>query len=194
MTALAQTLANDVAKAVPVSPEDARVIDIGGGHAVYSPRCSPATPGSPRWSPTPSRRWRPDATMWPPRRSGPGWSLHAADVLTDDLPEGFDLALLLQCRPRLPARRQPGPDAPASSTLRPGGRVVILEQIHGVSPMPLGRAALNLLSLSYFHLLGGQVHSFEDIRSWLGEAGFIEVERRNVMRAGSAVITARRPD
>lgn len=194
MTALAQMLANDVAKAVPVDPSDTRVIDIGGGHAVYSLSLLSRNPAL---TAVVADSEQALATGREHVASSPLASrveLYAADVLTDDLPDGFDLALLFNVvhgfrrDDNLTLMRR------AAAALRPGGRVVILEQIHGVNPMPLGRAALNLLSLSYFHLLGGQVHSFEDIRSWLGEAGFVEIERRNVMRAGSAVITARRPD
>jgi hypothetical protein len=118
---------------------------------------------------------------------------HTADVLHDKLPHGFDLALLFnvvhgyQHDDTVTLLRR------AHDTLKPGGRLALFEQVQGSSALPLGRAALNLLSLSYFHVLGGQAHTFEDLRDWLGEAGFTDIERRNVTRAGSSVITAHRP-
>jgi hypothetical protein len=48
-----------------------------------------------------------------------------------------------------------------------------------------------MLGLNYFHVLGGQIYSFEAIAGWLADTGFTQVQRMNVLRApGNNLIIA----
>jgi SAM-dependent methyltransferase len=193
LTAMATMIAPDVAKAIAVPEKAKRVLDIGGGHGVYALAVLERYPQVTAVIAHTEQALATGRDNVAASKFGSRVEFHAGDLLHDPLPHGFDLALLFnvvhgyQHDDNVTLLRR------AHDTLKPGGRIAVLEQVQGSSPLPLGRAALNLLSLSFFHVLGGQAHTFEDIRDWLGEAGFVDIERRNVARAGSSVITAHRP-
>ena len=112
------------------------------------------------------------------------------NFLTDDLGTGYDVALLFNIvhgftpEANLDLFRKI-----SQSTLNPGGQLVILEQLTGVAPLPLLDTVVQILSVSFFHLLGGQVYTFEDMSGWLHEAGFGNIRRKNILKAGSALIS-----
>ena len=58
--------------------------------------------------------------------------------------------------------------------LKPGGRVVIVEQTEGGGEPrgPVDDAFMRTFSLNLFHLLGAQTWSFAEIAGWLEAAGF----------------------
>ena len=77
----------------------------------------------------------------------------------------------------------------AASALNPGGLVAVVEQVTGKAPSPTSRAFARLLGLSYFHLLGGRIFSFEEIAGWLEDAGFQNRRRINLLKApGNSLI------
>ena len=48
--------------------------------------------------------------------------------------------------------------------------------------MPISRAANNILGLSYYHLLGGKVYSYEQVESWFRAAGYSNLKRINLRK------------
>ena len=55
--------------------------------------------------------------------------------------------------------------------------------------MPMSRAANNILGLSYYHLLGGQVYSYEQAKNWFQTAGFGNLKRINLRKVpGNSLI------
>jgi hypothetical protein len=48
--------------------------------------------------------------------------------------------------------------------------------------MPISRAANNILGLSYYHLLGGQVCSQENVEGWFRAAGYGNLKRINLRK------------
>ncbi len=46
----------------------------------------------------------------------------------------------------------------------------------------------HILGMGYYHLLGGQVYTFEDIQGWLMAAGFGTIRRKSILQANSALI------
>src|SRR5439155_18251076 len=71
----------------------------------------------------------------------------------------------------------------AVRALKPGGQIVILEQLKGRSISPIGNATSRLLSLSYFHLIDGKTYSFGEVARWLTELGLARVQRRSLLKA-----------
>lgn len=53
------------------------------------------------------------------------------------------------------------------------------------------RAANSLLSLAYFTLLSGQMHSYATIAAWLGETEFRVLSPKGLLKApGTSMISA----
>jgi SAM-dependent methyltransferase len=98
----------------------------------------------------------------------------------DDLGKGYDVAFLFNiihgCSPDENAelfRR-------VSTTLNPGGQLVVGDQLVGDVTGSTARAITGLLGLAYYHLIGGQVFSFEQVAAWMGQAGLRDIRRVNL--------------
>jgi len=77
-----------------------------------------------------------------------------------------------------------------SESLNPGGQIVVLEQVHNIVPLPLINTTSHLLSMAFFHNIGGQVYTYDDIHNWLNQAGFSSVKRKNLTKASSVLVAA----
>jgi cyclopropane fatty-acyl-phospholipid synthase-like methyltransferase len=115
--------------------------------------------------------------------------IKAGDFLEDDLGEAYDVALLFNICHGLSEEQNIALLNKTAKALNPGGMAVILEQLGMNLPMPMSRAANNLLGLSYYHLLGGQVYSYEQAENWFQTAGFGNLKRINLRRVpGNSLI------
>lgn len=186
----AQTAAEVVAEVdLPEGP--ARLLDVGGGHGLYSARFCQAYPEL-------------EATVFDDPDAlgvaretiaetglGDRMAVEGGDFTTDDLGEGYDVALLFNVL-------HGGDDAAAlfervRDALDPGGRVVIMDQFDERGRMTVQPAMLRLLDLTYRGMLGGGLPEEETIRAQLSAAGFDGIERtdlRSVRGVSLLVATA----
>jgi hypothetical protein len=117
----------------------------------------------------------------------------AADVLSGPLPGSYDTAVfraLLQVLSSEDARltvRNIG------AAINPGGRIYIIGQILDNSRIsPPEAVGFNLSLISQFDT--GESYTEQEHRSWLSEAGFVEIERANFLLPDEhGVMTARKP-
>ncbi|HRW09930.1 MAG TPA: methyltransferase [Caldilineaceae bacterium] len=193
MSVLTEFVKDDVLKRITLPPTTKRLLDLGGGHGTYSlalcqryPTLAAVIMDSPQ--PLVSARDYID-------RAGLGSRIatQAGDFLHNDLGSGFDVALLFNVIHGLTAAQNRALLQRAQAALNPGGQVFILEQIPGSTPLPISEATVRILGLSFFHLLGGQCYAFPEIRSWLQDSGFVNVQRKNIPKAGSALIVGTLP-
>ncbi|MCZ7571701.1 MAG: class I SAM-dependent methyltransferase [Ardenticatenaceae bacterium] len=189
--ATARLVVEDVAAKIDLPPGGKRVLDVGGGHGLYSIelcRRHPELTATVFDLPGALERARENI-----RAAGLSdrVSLLAGDYREDDLGHGYDVALLFNV---IHAHR---PDenlrllSKIAAALAPNGRVVILDQMGDRAFGPATRAANRLLAMAYFVLLGGQTFTGDEVVSWLRKAGFGVVSRRRLLKApGSSMITA----
>jgi len=114
----------------------------------------------------------------------------AGNFVTDDLGIGYDVALLFNIIHGFTPAENLKLFRKIKATLNPGGQLIILEQLAGAVPLPLMNTVVQILSVSFFHLLEGQVYTFEEISGWLHGAGFSNIRRKNILKAGSTLIRA----
>jgi hypothetical protein len=69
-------------------------------------------------------------------------------------------------------------------TLEPGGRIAILDQLEGSARMPVGKTGIGFVGLTYLTTLGADIHPYEEVAEWLRSAGFENVSRSAIRRAG----------
>lgn len=50
-------------------------------------------------------------------------------------------------------------------------------------PLPMVRAISRILGVSYWHLLGGKIYTFEEVADCLRTAQFAKVRRANLLKA-----------
>lgn len=190
----ARPIAGTVPETVSLPGGARRLLDVGGGHGLYSVEFC--------------RRY-PDlrATVFdrPEARDAAAETVEAAglegrvtfrsgDYLHDELGSGYDVALLcnvLHAHERGEARRLLHRTADA---LEPGGRLVVLDQFEGAASGGLGATTLAFVALTYLITLGAPLPRREAVRGWLSASGLEDVEWRAPRRLpGIGVFVASKP-
>lgn len=190
MIAITRWVKDDVVKRLSLAPNARRLLDIGGGHAMYSvalcqkyPKLSAVVFDGVQ-----------ALTVGQESIIAEGMAervtVQVGNFLSDDLGTGYDVALLFNIVHGFTPEANIELFRRIKATLNPGGQLVILEQLPGVAPLPLMDTVVQILSISFFHLLEGQVYTDQEISGWLRQAGFSNIRRKNILKAGSALITA----
>jgi hypothetical protein len=194
MIALARFTGGAVVNKLTVPAGKRRLLDIGGGHATYSilfcqqyPELTATVLDSPQALRT-GREAIASAEL-----EG-RIAVQAGDFLVDEGGTGYDLALIFNIIHGFSPETNTTLFRRALSTLKPGGQVVVMEQLSdGGGPLPMATLITRILGMSYYHLLGGQLYSFEVVAGWLTAAGFVDIRRKNLLQVGSSLIFATRP-
>lgn len=176
-------------------PERGRLLDAGGGHGLYAARLLKARPG---WTATVLDRaaaLEPAHQVAKEEGVADRLALRPGDYLRDPLGEGYDAAFLFN----IVHGHSPEENAQLlrrlAKALKPGGRLVVLDQFPGRAPGPAMEAFARLfpLGLNYFVALGQQPHGAEELGRWLAAAGFGSPRRVGLRTApGSALLLAER--
>jgi SAM-dependent methyltransferase len=182
MVGIARLTEGEILARLPMPEGAARLLDVGGGHALYSIALCRKYPNL-------------TATVFDsPQALVSGRANIAAEhleariatqegnFLVDDLGSGYDVALAFNII-GLPPDETRAVLARIAGALRPGGQIVIAEQFSGGAPTPGAAAISALLGVAYFHLLGGRVYTYEDALCWLEETGYAGANRIDLRRA-----------
>lgn len=170
-----------------------RLLDIGGGHAMY------AIAFCRRYSNLSATVFDSPQALKAGRASIAAANMadrittQEGNFLTGSLGEGYDAALMFNINHGFTDEQNQALIYKAAQALQPGGLLIIAEQLAGRAPSPVANATKALLGLSYFHLLGGQLCAYEDMARWLTTAGFNGLRRIDSPRLpGTSVIVGRR--
>jgi 2-polyprenyl-3-methyl-5-hydroxy-6-metoxy-1,4-benzoquinol methylase len=164
-------------------PDDAKkLLDIGGGHAMYSIALC-------------QKHLSLSATVFDSREALKAGRENIADAgleraiqvqegnfFEDDLGSGYDIALLFNIIHGLTPEQNKDLLRKVAGALNPGGTAVILEQFESNLPLSMSQTVINILGLSYYHLLGGKVYTQEEVESWFQESGFGNIHRINLRK------------
>ncbi|HVG44429.1 MAG TPA: methyltransferase [Longimicrobium sp.] len=176
LAGIARRSAPGVVDAVALPAGAERLVDVGGSHAVFSLAFLRAHPGLAATVldfPGALEVGRENARA-------EGLQERVELVPGDFLSPGplgsgaYDVALLCSIVHGLSPEANTGLLRRVRDALKPGGRVVIVEQTEGgAEPRgPVDDAFMRTFSLNLFHLLGAQTWSFAEIAGWLEAAGF----------------------
>ena len=195
MVTIAHLTGGEIVRKLKLPATARRVLDVGGGHAMYSialcrryPRLSATVFDSPEALKTA------EATVAAANMRS-RITLRPGNFLQDDLGSRYDVALLFNIVHGFSAGQNTELLRKVAAALNAGGLVAIVEQVAGKAPGPATRASMEMLSLSYFHLLGGQIYTFEDIAGWLRAAGFGNPRRINLLKSpGTSLILGTKGD
>lgn len=180
----------EIVATVEVPDGPAQLLDIGGGHGLYSARFCQTHPQL-------------EATMFDDpealdvaretiTESGleDRMSVEGGDFMTDDFRTGYDMALLFNVL-------HGGDDTSelferVHDALDAGGQVVVLDQFDEDGRMNLQPAMLRLMDLAYFGMLGGGLPDEGTVRKQLAAAGFSSIERTDLTSVrGTSLLVAR---
>jgi SAM-dependent methyltransferase len=189
--ATARLVVADVVARIDVPRGSTRVLDVGGGHGLYSIELCRRHP-------------KMTATVFDllvalerakENRRASGLSdrvrILPGDYREDDLGSDYDLALVFNVM----HAHQPEDNIrllkKVAAALTPQGRVVILDQMDDTAFGPMTRAANSLIGLAYFTLLSGQIYTYQTVASWLSQAGFAIISHKRLLKApGTSMIAA----
>src|SRR3990172_801386 len=182
MIAVARMTADEVIAKVKLAHSARRLLDVGGGHGLYSIRFCHRYQGL-------------SATIFdlPPavevaretiaaEDMGGRVTAQAGDVWIDDFDTGYDVVLLFNLIHAYLPDKNVELLRKVSGALHRGGRIVIMEQIAGRVFGSTATVLARLQALNFFNDLEAQTYTFEDIADWLTQAGFVNPRRINLLK------------
>lgn len=195
--AAARLTADEVVAAATVPRGATALLDVGGGHGLYSVRFCQAHPAL-----AATVFDRPPALDLAREQVAEAGlegriECRGGDYTTDDLGmgsgDGYDLAMLFN----VVHAHSPGENRAlvgrVADALAPGGRVVVMDQFEGSARMPVARAGIGLVGLTYLVTLGARVYPADEVGEWLADSGFGAVERTGLRSApGVSLLEARK--
>lgn len=166
-------MAGDEITAKTKLPEDARrLIDIGGGHGLYSVKYCRRNPGLSAVIFDWPQGLAAAQKMISLENMQDRISFQEGDFWTDDLGRDYDVALLFNIiHMSLPDKNRELLTK-VGSALNPGGLLVILDQMAVPASSPTAKATAALLGLELFFETGGQTYPPDEVSGWLNETGF----------------------
>ena len=182
--AAASLVVDEVAAAVDVPDGATRLLDVGGGHGLFAIELCRAHPDlSATVFDHPealgaARAEIDDAGV------GDRVDVSGGDYLADDLGTGFDVALVFNVVHAHDGEENRLLFDRVGEAVDPGGRIAVLDQLEGSARTPVGRTGLGFVGLTYLATLGAETHPYEDVAEWLHAAGFEDVDRTAISRAG----------
>jgi predicted O-methyltransferase YrrM len=189
MVAIARLTGGEIVRKLRLPPTARRLLDVGGGHGMYSmalcrryPELSATVFDSPE-------ALKAAESNIAAEKMGSRITLQPGDFLQDDLGSGYDVALLFNIVHGLSADQNRDLVHKVVAALSSGGLIVVAEQVAGKAPGRAAKASAAMLGLSYFHLLGGQIYTYDEIAGWLTDAGVSGLRRINLLKApGTSLI------
>lgn len=191
--AAASVVVDEFGTRVDVPDGATSLLDVGGGHGLYAARLCERHPDL-----AATVFDHPDAldvARETAAEAGVGDRVETigGDYWTDDLGDGYNLALLCNVIHAHDPEENARLFGRVADALAPGGRIVVLDQFEGSSRFSsVGWAGLAFVTLTYHVTLGASIYPYEDVGDWLRGAGFTDVRRQGIRRAtpGNAIVQA----
>lgn len=184
----------DIARKIGLPSSAARLLDVGGGHGVYSllmcreyPNLQATVLDSPAALEVAALKvaeydMADRVTLLPGDMWTLDWGGDYDAVLLFNMIHHFDQVTNIKLLHR------------AAVALRPGGTVAILDQIAGRVPGSSTNAVISLVSLMYHVFADGRVYEQDELTEMLTASGFMDIKfNRLVKLPGTSLMTARRP-
>jgi SAM-dependent methyltransferase len=177
MIAISRLVAPEVSRKLKFLDGKKRILDIGGGHGEYSAllcRKYPELEAVILDTPNALEAGKDHLS---------GSDLEArihfeeGDFRKDPLGTGYDAALVFNIIHGFKAEDNIHLFRRVLDALNPGGTLIVLEQVDGKLPMRAYSAVVQLLALTYYHTLDGQVYRADEIASWIEAAGYQDIRQ-----------------
>lgn len=194
MRAIARMSADDIVGKVKLPPQARRLLDVGGGHGLYSVHFCRRHPGLTATVFDLAQAHESARRTIAEEQMGERIAVHEGDFTRDDLGSGYDVVLLFN----ILHSRQPEENVTllrkVARALVPGGIVVIMGQLPGKASSAVGEAVARLQALNMFNAEAAQAYSFEDIARWLATAGLPGARRVRLRKSpGFALVLGTKP-
>ncbi len=175
MLAVARMAADEVVAKVRVPRTARRLLDLGGGHGLYSVRFCRRYPNLSAIVLDLPQALEVARETIAAEDMDDRVTAQGGDFWKDDIGAGYDVALLFNI-----LHHEYGPEQNTkllhrvARALNQGGQVVVMEPIVGKVQGSTARTLARLQGLNFFNDLGAQTYSFDAIAGWLAKAGFTD--------------------
>lgn len=190
---LAVQSTDDVVKKVDLPDGAERMLDVGGGHGLYTVAfCREHS------------ELRGSVLDWPVGLDAARETLEEnsdvadridlveRDFQKEQLPEGYDFAFLGNIVHGVSPEDNRELFQKLARATTDRGTVAILDQLGGVSGSTFGRGVASLLGLGLFLFSGGRNYEYETLKGWLSKAGFPHVSHQDLQQPGFSLVIARK--
>lgn len=163
-------------------PDTARkLIDIGGGHGLYSIALCQRNPKLSAVVFDGSQALKSARANIEMAKLGSRIGIQEGNFITDDLGSGYDIAFLFNIIHGLSPDQNVKLLQKVSKALKPGGVVVIGDQLADAKGGSAVQAIIQIFGLTFFQLLDARVYQYSDVATWLKASSFTKQRRTNLV-------------
>lgn len=181
----------EIARKVPVDGKPLRLLDIGGGHAMYSARFCKQYPGL--YARVIDLPGAVEIGRGLVAREGLGDRIEfvEADLETADWGDGYDIVLLFNVVHIFSPEQCVELFSKARAALRPGGTFAVLDSAHrgGTGDVDAAGGSNELL---FWTINNTRAYPEKDIADWMSAAGFSSVRAKHLLTVPQAALTSGR--
>jgi len=181
MIAVARAAADEIVAKVRLPSGARRLIDIGGGHGLYSIKFCHRYPGLSATVFDLPQALEVGRETIAAEGMGDRVSIREGDFWRDGLGAGYDVALLFNIIHAHSPDKNADLLCKVSGAVNPGGLVAVLDQLPGRVSGQAAKALARLQGLNYFNDLDARTYDFDQIAGWMAKAG-IGRPRRILLR------------
>ena len=194
MLAIARMGADDIVAKVKVPRNARRLLDVGGGHGLYSVRFCRRHPGLTATIFDLPQGLESARRTIATEQMGDRVGMQEGDFTRDELGTNYGVVLLFN----ILHSRQPDGNVEllrkVARALVPGGIVVIMGQLPDSASSAVGEAVSRLQALNMFNAEAAEAYPYEDIAGWLATAGLAGVRRLRLRKSpGFALVLGTKP-
>jgi 2-polyprenyl-3-methyl-5-hydroxy-6-metoxy-1,4-benzoquinol methylase len=183
----------DVVKKLNLPETAAWVLDVGGGHGLFSIMLCQQHPHLQASVLDTETALQTAAINITQHNLSERVHLHRGDLWQAEWGDGYDAILLFNLIHHYDEAQNVELLRRCAAALKPGGQVAILDQIAGKVPGNVANAVIRLIALHYFLLADGRVYAHDNIQSWLQQTGFSEAQFHRMGKApGTSLMVARK--
>lgn len=193
MIDLARTNVEEVASTLAIPSEARQMLDLGGGHGLYSIALCKLHPQlrSIVLDLDPVRKYTEQSIR--KHQMEEQVSFQDCDILQQTIPGDSDIALLFNVIHSIEGPGNLQLFKKVFRALNPGGQLVVLDQIKGIGgDSQLAKATTSFMAINLFHQANGNTYSFEEVEGWAVEAGFSRAELKKLNAPGFGLIVCRK--
>lgn len=189
MVALAEMILSELAGKLDLGPDCRRLLDIGGGHALYSVALCQRHPQL-KVTILDSAYSHPIArTNIAAAGLQDRIELVEGDYSRGELGSGYDAALLFNVIHQQQADENLELVRRAAAALAPGGRLLVLDDLGASKPSRSFDHFSKLFSLICYHTLGAQNHDADAVTAWFEACGLIPGRPVHLRKTGMSLAT-----
>ena len=177
MLAAARITADEVVGKVNLSATARLLLDVGGGHGLYSIKFCGRYPNLCATVFDLPEALEVGREMIATERMGERVAVRDGDFWIADVGSGYDVVLLFNVVHAYLPEKNIELLHKMSRALNKGGLIVIMEQMAGRLFGSTATALARLQALNFYNDLGGQAYTFDEIAGWLTKTGFTNPRR-----------------